>query len=212
MILMRLVKRRHLMKKIIILAAFIALTTGCQAMQNMEDMKDTTKGMSETTKAMSQTTNGMDKTTDKTLNSIRQGGALDIRTKHLDAMDKATTIEKKLDEATNYYFAFEFQQFSNLGSDTLARFEGKKAEAIQEFLMVIQEYISDKDSLKDVSPSCSSAKCQNLYALVTTMGLMNPVQLEYAAANGFTPVSVLDLLEQALSKRKGVNDGSIDFK
>ena len=189
---------------------------------DMPQMANTTQGMAATTQGMSATTTHMDQNMNTMVNTTcsmanvtgdmdanmvnmyidsRQGSALSLRDSILKDLNKAKTIQRKISLAGKYYMAFEFQLWKDYGKDGDAARQSLFLQGAQEFFREIHDFLPDGISSQwTVDPTASDNRSLSLFALAVAMHNLNPNQERYGMEAGFKPVSMLDLLEDALLK------------
>ena len=187
---------------------------------NTEKMLGTTETMSNTTEKMAATTDKMAATTDemkvatddlrqKSENlylDLRQGDSLRIRTEAISEMKNAKTQAAKIVHAGHYFMAFEFQLWKNSGNDDQRHFDYLCRDAMMEFMRTATEFLPSKWS---VSPLGKDADMMNLYALVTSMHMLNS---SAEIARGSSALSVMDLLESSLRAKADLEKGVVAYE
>ena len=111
------------------------------------------------------------------------------------AMEEAVAIDTKCDEAASYVMAMEFQLWKQ-GIDTPADRERLNSDAIIEIFRVAKNYMT---GTTDVSPASTDGRMENLYALSAALHKINPNQQAQADELGIKPISMYDLITQALT-------------
>lgn len=150
----------------------------------------------------------MKKTTEELYDSLRQGDAANARNTFLDAMNAAVEMPKKLSMATEYFWAFEFQLWSNQGLDDATRREELAASASREFLREVQEYSPE---VKFISPTTEDNNEKNFLALATTMHMVNDKQVTRAANAKVEEYSIYHFFEVALKEKSMLDKNQITY-
>ncbi len=195
------------MRGLILLPALL-LAGACSVKKNMDEMHDRTVQMAETTSDMQRTTETMADTTNDMVMLLAQGDGSRLRDEALRDMVAANNLSSKILYATKYVYAFEFQLWRPDGQDAAARREEYKAEAAIELARTLLLY-AGTGSRRNLSATRNNEEAQNLYALVSVLHRINPMQLELVNGTSHRPISMLDILHESLMKASRLNSGTI---
>jgi len=196
------------------------LLSACEVKKNLDDMHDATVKMSNTTEDMSDTTKRMeektgeldkksgslDEKTAELYDALRQGNAAVLRKEFLEQMTGSKEMPKKLALGVKYFWAFEFQLWSMQGLDDAARREELATSGAREFIREIHEYAPTNDF---ISPTTSDNKEKNFLALATTLHEVNDKQKLRVDPKGIEHMSMLTLIERALTEKRSLEAGKI---
>lgn len=204
-----------------------ALTTlsGCSALKNMDDMKNTTATLSQTSSGMAKTileTNQGIKESNAYQASVEerikfaayatsQGATADLRVKFLNSMKAEPTIAGKLKYAAMYMYGFEFQVWT----PGIASVEYRQAL----FLKAVEEMIETIESLRKAADNANatslSDRRNDLYALSATLHKFNIIQDEYNVLPGqekFPEYSMLNVITDGLRKMADVKQNKVSLE
>ena len=179
--------------------------TGCSLFDNLKETHDATLELDKKTTDLAEKTQGIEDLTQTLLEQNRQGSANEIRQESLKRLKEATTLEEKVSQAGHYFYAFEFQLFDER-IDSPTKRAAIYQEAMEEIFREISEFANGK-RLDDLNPANNDAGSLNLYALATGMHVVNSIQTLEAQRNGYTAVSVLDLIQKGLNQLHEVSAG-----
>lgn len=203
--------------------------------ETTEDLGKTTAEMRETTqevvtvsKAMSEKMDGMSektvevvRVTDELYDSSRQGVSLQLRRDALDALLRAQSGGKKLEEAAAYFMSFEYQLWTGWGVDgAVEKREELLRNAVEEFLKALHEF-TIKGDVAPFSESSGDAhalhgddnKQASFNALAAAVHSVNRKQEEMAHKNPqHQIVSMYGILLESLKLEKDVNEGLISLE
>ena len=171
--------------------------------QATQDMKKSTDQMVQTTSDLSKKTDDMKKATDDLYNDLRQADALRARTDSLSLMEKEGNQIVKINHAAHYFMAFEFQLWKGRGQDSPEKLDALRRDAINEFMRVIQGYISQSRSL---SPLGMDSNSKNLNAMVAAMHSVNSNAIGTIKEDGN---GVMGLLKEGLKAKADLEAGKL---
>lgn len=204
-----------------------------------KEMRETTEGLDESTTKMRETTEEvvtvskemstkMDdmstktvevvRVTDELYDSSRQGVSLQLRRDALDALLRAQSGGKKIEEAAKYFMSFEYQLWTSWGVDgSVEKREELMRAAVAEFLKALNEF-TVKGDLAPFAESTGDArdlhgddnKQASLNALAATVHSLNRKQEEMALKSpAHQTVSMYSMLLESLKLEQEVNEGRI---
>ncbi|MBI2607049.1 MAG: hypothetical protein HYW49_13325 [Deltaproteobacteria bacterium] len=205
-------------KPVITLAALTAASqifAGCMLTdlkKNMDEMHDATvsmnKKMDTTNSGMSTTNAGVSETgytAKKTFLALRKDSAFKARKEALRALRESKTMGAKLDAATSYMFAMEFQAWDPLLESNEER-EVLFKEGMEDFIEDTKELMTNHAK---VSPTSQNAKMWNLYAISAALHKINSLQKNVAKKSPFKIVSMIDLLAGGLDALTAINKSEL---
>lgn len=189
----------------------LLLSVSCSMKKNMDEMHDKTVQMAETTEKMG---NRMNTTNDlmSWLGTLtKQGDGFKIRTSAMEELKNSKTLNKKIEAAIAYLYAFEFQlyspgQISNV--DVVKLRQMLFEHAIAELGKTLPELLPTGSKWK-LDATDSSNRNLSLMALASVLHRVNYLQIEQLNGTSMRPMSMLDLLVESLAKKEKLNSGEI---
>lgn len=201
-------------------------TTG-ELLEVSNDMRTTTREVVEISTEMSTKMDGMAtrteevaRTSEELYDASRQGVSLQLRRDALDALLRAQSGGKKIEEAAAYFMSFEFQLWTGWGPDeTTEKRDELASNAVAEFLKAVQEFTVRGDVEPFAESSGEAAdlhreanKQASFNALSAALHQLNRKQEEMLARSPqFQPMSMWSLLTESLRLEGDVNEGRVDL-
>ena len=189
----------------------LLVSVSCSMKKNLDDMHEKTTSMAETTETMS---NRMVETNDLMgwLGTLtKQGDGFKIRTDAMRELKNAHTLNKKIEAAIAYLYAFEFQLYSpkNLVNVDVVRLrEMLIAHAVAELGKTLPELLPTGSRWK-LDATDDSNRNLTLMALSAVLHRVNYLQVEQLNGTTMRPLSMLDILVESLAKKDRLNSGEI---
>jgi hypothetical protein len=197
--------------KVLVLSLAIStmiLAAGCGMKENLDDMHDKTKHMADTTDKLADTSGDMSTKMDKTI--ATSGKIFDISNDLFDGSKVAMIVGthrdffnyilndkdmgNKLADGAGFFYTLSYQIYKGSHLDTVKKQNEYKEVSVVEFLER-SEYLMQPLAWYELPMGNDR---QTLLALAGTMGRIYPTQADDGAANGFQPVSMLSMFQEAL--------------
>ncbi|MFZ4715760.1 MAG: hypothetical protein ACOYL6_18700 [Bacteriovoracaceae bacterium] len=190
----------------------LSFLTACNdPLKTTEQMKETTSGMAITTSEMKSNVVNTNDNSAKLGMLMAQGQASDFRDSQFAHMLESKEFMEKMDYAVKFMYSFEFQIFSDEGIatyDTEEMLEQARAEAIKEIPKKLNG-VFNKKIRAGVSGIETDSDSANFFAIACALHYKNPKQVEFRRGMGLPTESMLDLIVEALSKKKDLENGII---
>lgn len=186
------------MNKSSIVLACLLLSAACSKVKELDQR---TESMEKTTKEMSGTTGDMKETTSTMYLQIRSKEAEDTRDEKFNIlMKKEANSGERVTAAGVYFRSMEFQLWNNNDSfDNKDVLPAYYLDAANEFTRRIVD-IYEEINLKRMSPTKNNKMEMSFYALGAAVHMNHHYQEETAKHKKSTPVSMYDLIKNALQK------------
>jgi len=201
------------MKTLLMMACLGSMVSACEMKQNLDEMHKATVQMSDTTKRMEEKTTDLDTKTEsldaktaELYDALRQGNSSLLRKEFLEQLTESKEMAKKLSFGVKYFWAFEFQLWSMQGLDDDHRREELASCAAREFIREVHEYAPTNDF---ISPTTDDNNEKNFLVLATTLHEVNDKQKTRIDKAGLQRMSMLTLIERALTQKKELQEGKI---
>lgn len=164
---------------------------------NLDDMHDKTNQMADTMNGMAKDSQDLKSLSESTFYGLRAVDARKLRDDTRNCLVNSDALSDKLACGTAYFYAFEFQNWKDEGPDNKAKLDSLKEMAVREFFEFLKVFWGpNKHFWQDLEPL--SPNTLDLYAFAANLHQIYPDQDFQGAKKGFTPISMLTILQDGL--------------
>ncbi|MBY0518228.1 MAG: hypothetical protein K2P81_15065 [Bacteriovoracaceae bacterium] len=189
----------------------LLLTTACSMKKNMDEMHDKTVQMAQTTENLGESTSETKDLLGWVATLQKQGDGFQVRNNAFHNIIESESINKKIESAIAYMYAFEFQlvSFSKIkGVDLQKLRELLAAQAVAELGKTLPEILPEGTKWP-LDATKTDNNNESLMAISAVLHRINYLQTQQVSVVGLRPLSMLDLLSESLMKKAELNEGKI---